>query len=480
MSEIQPIVIGEGTYGCVHRPSLKCKKSPQISYKNKTSKIIIKSEAKNELKEYAKVKKADPKNDFYLGVPEKCTPDKKLPSNHLALCDCNGFNSGLITFENSDLLIMEDGGENIYQYVNKMKKMTANDVSTRECELFLLESLRMFRGVLEIGKHGLVHHDLKPQNVVYNKEKNRLNIIDFGLMQHKKEILDKASKTNYNLGTQIWFNFPWEIEILSQNHFLGVHQYGLSKHFNWFLKSVEKKDSHEQQHVTEFIRVIVGNTHSTTVMRKQKTIEMLTKMLEDYKQFYIEDLADPEYTYNIFAHKCVDTIDSFGLGYTLMYWLANTGKFLDNELQHELFVCFSYMITPRQTIRYTIEQSIVRFEEILERSGLLEKYKKKIVGHVLLDKDAPVSQKDEPIVIHLPKSIKIDPTLAELDPPECIEGKEKNPKTNRCVKKCKNGYVRNDAFRCIKIKKTAGLPHEQQSNKSRRSRTPNGTKKNQN
>ena len=31
-------VIGEGGYGCVHKPSLKCKSSSKASYKNKVSK----------------------------------------------------------------------------------------------------------------------------------------------------------------------------------------------------------------------------------------------------------------------------------------------------------------------------------------------------------------------------------------------------------------------------------------------------------
>ena len=42
-------VIGEGGFGCVHRPSLKCKPEiktkTKINYNNKTSKVLLKSEA---------------------------------------------------------------------------------------------------------------------------------------------------------------------------------------------------------------------------------------------------------------------------------------------------------------------------------------------------------------------------------------------------------------------------------------------------
>ena len=47
-------VIGEGTYGCVHKPSLKCKKK-RINYDNKISKVMKTKEANIELKEYKNI-----------------------------------------------------------------------------------------------------------------------------------------------------------------------------------------------------------------------------------------------------------------------------------------------------------------------------------------------------------------------------------------------------------------------------------------
>ena len=36
---------------------------------------------------------------------------------------------------------------------------------------------------------------------------------------------------------------------------------------------------------------------------------------------------------------------------------------------------------------------------------------------------------------------------------QCPEGKELNPKTNRCVKKCKANQIRDDNFKCKANKK---------------------------
>jgi hypothetical protein len=33
---------------------------------------------------------------------------------------------------------------------------------------------------------------------------------------------------------------------------------------------------------------------------------------------------------------------------------------------------------------------------------------------------------------------------------KCPDGKERNPKTHRCIKKCKSGYVRDKDFKCVK------------------------------
>ena len=68
-------VIGEGAYGCVLKPSIKCSNlSKSVNYKNKISKIMDKSEALIELNEYERIAKVDKNADFYTGKPEICIP----------------------------------------------------------------------------------------------------------------------------------------------------------------------------------------------------------------------------------------------------------------------------------------------------------------------------------------------------------------------------------------------------------------------
>ena len=70
-------IIGEGKYGCVLKPSLKCRKTKKsFHYKNKISKIMKKSESATEMVEYDIMKRIDPSHQYYLGYPTKCSPKK--------------------------------------------------------------------------------------------------------------------------------------------------------------------------------------------------------------------------------------------------------------------------------------------------------------------------------------------------------------------------------------------------------------------
>jgi hypothetical protein len=70
----EPKIIGKGSFGCVHKPSLKCK-TRKVNYKNKISKYMLKRHANTEMVEYNMIKKADPKKYIYLGKPIECIPE---------------------------------------------------------------------------------------------------------------------------------------------------------------------------------------------------------------------------------------------------------------------------------------------------------------------------------------------------------------------------------------------------------------------
>jgi len=469
----EPNIIGQGTYGCVHRPSLTCSKKPKVSYHNKTSKLLSKKDATKELKEYKNVSDADPVDEFYLGKPVKCPPDALVPSNVLAAQKCKLANYAGFSLDQYNLLIMEDGGENIYTYAASLNNLDPSPDITKKCELFLLESLRLFKGLLIFKRKGLVHHDLKPQNIVYNESKNRLNFIDFGLMKQKQEILDLCEKSSrkYWSGDRVHWSFPWEIEFLfknSYNRLIGLPKEKRLVEFHDRLDRITKNTDHFGKHINWFLPYAFNNNRHVEFERKS-----LKMTAEDYKEFYV----NCEIAYEDFAEKCVDTIDSYGLGFAMLYWLWNVRKHI--QITHllmydELHALFYSMITPDMEARININTALFSLEKIIIDNALMEKFDKKIVDHIVVSSSAPVTVFDKPVIIKVKKGKK---PVENLEPGDCGEGKERNPKTGRCINVCKPGFIRNADFKCVKKKIIKEKP-KSASSSIKRKRCPNGTRRN--
>ena len=64
--------------------------------------------------------------------------------------------------------------------------------------------------------------------------------------------------------------------------------------------------------------------------------------------------------------------------------------------------------------------------------------------------------------VRTPKPTKTINPKKTTNPKDCPENKELNPKTGRCVKECKPNYTRNDLFKCVRTSKT-----KQKSNNSK-------------
>jgi serine/threonine protein kinase len=468
MSNKQPEVVGEGTYGCVHSPSLKCKDAPSISYLNKVSKLLKNKDAKKELAEYDKVIEADKNKDYYLGKPEDCNLDNRNVINLKSIQKCKIGSDVLKNLSGFKLLIMKDGGINLEKYTKKMKEWSVSEMNTELCEKFVLESMRLFKGLKVFEEHGLVHHDLKPQNVVYDEVTNRMNFIDFGLMASRKKIINEARKSTYDFALFHW-SFPWEYEFINQKEFNNVIIYPENQQeiLEEIHDEIRDKNGKYYEHIKTFFYYNMDR------------YAPITKYQEDCREYvdgYGRTITDNmlEMKYEKFLDASVRTIDIFGLGITLNYWFHAAKKFLSPLLVSELGVLYNKMVSPELKFRPLINELIINMEEILNKSGLLQKYNKKLLNHMVVD-----SIEIEKQAISIEENVfekinKPNPGLVATDPGDCPEGmvknikdkcvklkqsegvcpedKERNPKTKRCVAKCKPGYVRNEDFKCIKIK----------------------------
>ena len=113
-------VIGQGTFGCVHKPALKCSRKKITTDDDKISKLMTAEDAKKELKEYKLLEKNDKLTKHYLGMPESCKPSQSN-ANKTEISDCKKSNDFIDNLSTQKLLIMKDGGpdlDSILKYIS--------------------------------------------------------------------------------------------------------------------------------------------------------------------------------------------------------------------------------------------------------------------------------------------------------------------------------------------------------------------------
>ena len=431
---ISPKKVGEGSYGCVHNPPLKCKNKPYNSDTNKVSKILTRKHANSELKEFKLIQEADKKEDFHLGKPGSCFPDTNL-DNKFGIDECNRFDSNDI--DKYKLLLLKNGGKDLSAIEDKFSSLKPNNANRRILEHFWLDMSRIIYGSNVLISNGIVHHDLKQQNIVYNEETGRVNFIDFGLMTTIKKMIKDANGSRYSYGAH--WSFPPEIVLY--NYF----QYNKLTRNEPQSRRVDIGDVFKPYtDIFNYVKYYMVESDREDVHHFKKRCS-----LDFYNMCISLKKGDTEYAN--FLNKSFETFDNFAIGFSLFSILKNTKFGIDKKLKNDLRELFKSMMHFNVFERPSPSEVVDKYENILKSNGLLEKYQMRFEDHLLVDGNE--QKHEEQQIEKLPKSVKkfIDYLVLK-----CPDGKERNPKSKRCIIKCPDGKERNPKTRrCInKHKKT--------------------------
>ena len=463
MSEIKTQVIGQGTYGCVHYPPLLCDGSKDRDL-DQISKLMDTDEANSEMEEYVLISSVDRNKEFYLGQPTLCKVGKQ-PYNIKAIKMCNMGDTVLKNYSDYSLMKMRNGGDSLKIFSQNMNKQVIDESNKTKITDFWICCQKLFLGLKAFQSGDIVHHDVKHQNIVYHSKRNEVKYIDFGLMTQKNNIFEKMKKEGFWLAMFHW-SFPIELGYLNK------------KIFNKFSKKADIDKLHHVGKLIDEIKTYTQSSNNDTTNISNESLAFITllnevhckenahyctKTIEDVMEDYLNTLKTlKKKNYKQIVDKSYKTVDSYGLGLSLMYVLNHVNKFMENDFAKELGDLFYNMYHPNIQIRYEIETALTKYEEILNKYILKDQNKEFLNNHV-----QTMSKSKKSVMNQIQSTSLEDISLSSrkmldsltVDPVrKCPDGKIFNPLTRRCVKKCKDGYSRDSSFKCKKVLEEC--PHE--------------------
>jgi serine/threonine protein kinase len=312
-------VIGEGAYGCVHTPSLPCKNNLDINYNNYVSKLMTKKNALKELNEFLVISQLDNTNQYHLGKPILCEPLLTSPNVKKAIGKCKKMGSK--DHSQLDLLVIKNGGYNLKEFCESgdllSKYISVNP--KEQVRKFWLGIANLFRGLNFFNKHGIVHYDLKPQNILFDPVKSKFVYIDFGLARKKSKIIEDSKKDDNFLGDFHW-SYPLDNAFLNKSMFQKYTQIDDMRRF-------------DKEFIAMFITYDNSNTFGLDIdnlngfrsffsyinlNRDDIGIHEKTKMIQSFLHTFHKEQHNE---YNKFLNTVVSKIDIYGLGFTIKFVL---------------------------------------------------------------------------------------------------------------------------------------------------------------
>jgi len=209
-NETKPKLIGQGTYGCVYYPGLKCGKKQPKNPKEYVSKIQSRaSKIENEVNIGNTIQRIKNYRYFFAPIVENCNVDiSTLDNKAIESCDLGinkknqtKFISNKIVYAGKNSigkqinlnmekivktnLKIKNGMTYIIKTGNKIKKFLTNIITNH---IYLLESLSILEQL------DILHYDLKENNIIVDKTNDVPIIIDFGL---SKDMNNMKTPKNY-------------------------------------------------------------------------------------------------------------------------------------------------------------------------------------------------------------------------------------------------------------------------------------------
>lgn len=432
-------VIGEGAYGCAHKPSLKCKGKLNIN-DDYISKILTKDDAKTELNEFKLLTKKDPNENHFLGKPISCYPDN-IQNNIVEIKKCKSSNVFLKNIKNNKLLIMKYGGHNLKKHINTVINKNADkNIKITLSKQLLSDFIQVLDSSQFFIENNIAHRDIKSENIVYNDR--NMKMIDFGLLKDFKTIIKESKNNNYFLG-QIWWSISPICILFNKNLYSKINSENQRLYAIQLIQKIIN--------TTEFAPTL-NNIDSITIDNKNGRKIFFNSILSLFEKI-------PENKYKSFMKLSVQYIDMFNFGFTIFEITQSLKQnlSLSNDFYDEINNLCMKMMSCDVFNHISINYVINKYKSILVKYNIFENKTSpspvKIDDIIIKGYNSENSKITKDTLLHYLKHCDTGYNfnyVTKKCEKICKEHQEINPITRRCNKKCKSGYKRNITFKCTK------------------------------
>lgn len=225
--------IGEGAFGCVYKPSIRCEGNTSAPREDIVSKIIAGTSVQEELNLKDELFAIDKEQQYFIYPLSTCKP------SHLnlgAIVNCPKPDVSLINYAY--------GGSSLEDILIKLYEKPFSMEHVRFFEGFL----NLLRGIKILHDNGIVHLDIKSVNtvgLVKGDGSYWFRFIDFGLSKKLKFFTDRNTTRDEYLdpGLLYWNNYfcyPFDLRFL-RNEFIGGHNKDCSQEFSDYNKFIQQR-----------------------------------------------------------------------------------------------------------------------------------------------------------------------------------------------------------------------------------------------
>lgn len=298
-------LLSRGTFGCIFKPALTCKGG--IDQENFITKVQKRTALTNrELIISEKIKKIKDYNQYFAPILKTCTISvANISGDEVKKCEFMKNNKQIISNK------IRYVGKNTLEdhFIQLLRTKPALYIETvYDSFFYLLKSIRI------LFANGMVHFDMKENNIMYDERQNIPIIIDFGISFDTNMLENNLSEVFYTEG----FDYPpWCFEIALCSYIVNSD------------KKMEEKINIEK--MKEKVLFFIKSNALFELMTETERKDYTTKL-----NHYIENHG--RFTHKEFIHelcKSMESWDMYALAviYMKLLYITHTDEFTPRFIQ---------------------------------------------------------------------------------------------------------------------------------------------------